>query len=589
MKITDAPALITTPFAQNGTRNDIPATGDGLGTGRASLATGFPDETMKPITAGGVPPFGADFNGILYVLSNAARFYGAGGHYKFNTDFASKIGGYPMGATVQASDNMGHWLNVVESNSTDPESGPSTGWLPLADHNGTATVTLTGNTTLTPLQAAKANLRFTGTPTGNVTVTFPAWTKRYSIINDCTGDQSIICTTGNGESISIKNGAKYEIGCDGKNLTVATVNASQVFAEPNKNVSSLDAPTVQQIINTLGSAAAHAASDFDASGSADTVQKNLDNYNNAAWDGINSAWNKGNDAQNRCGFLEYLLSGTKDRSFVYLGDPTEQGSLFKQGSGWFSCVYNHKVTMEVTPEGKINYSTIGWDQVTDKKIVSSGDETGLVKMNGQADISGVSAKDYAASQYQARQAWDKSVESSVAAAAAQKTADDGWNKAEDAQKKANKTAYTFQGTDDRNYWYIGDWGGVNSCLKGEDGWLTFQYHGKNIFQVNSDGLIVGGQIDVSKVINDYEYGDGFHKNLKTGLITQWGYASSSKYRDVWVTFPRAFSTTNYIVISLDVGAGGGSHYATSKSNTSCNIGKNGGNSDISCQFIAIGY
>ncbi|WP_414499581.1 hypothetical protein [Zymobacter sp. IVIA_12111.31 C1] len=273
MKITDAPALITTPFAQNGTRNDIPATGDGLGTGRASLATGFPDETMKPITAGGVPPFGADFNGILYALSNAARFYGAGGHYKFNADFASKIGGYPMGATVQASDNMGHWLNVVESNSTDPESGLSTGWLPLADHNGTATVTLTGNTTLTPLQAAKANLRFTGAPTGNVTVTFPAWTKRYSIINDCTGNQSIICTTGNGESISIKNGAKYEVGCDGNNLTIATVNASQVFAEPNKNVSALDAPTVQQIINALGSAAAHSASDFDAAGNADAVKK----------------------------------------------------------------------------------------------------------------------------------------------------------------------------------------------------------------------------------------------------------------------------------------------------------------------------
>ena len=271
MKITDAPLLITTPFAQNGTRNDIPVTSEGIDTGRASFTTGFPDETMKPITAGGTPPKGADFNGILYALTNAVRFYGAGGHYQFNGSFAAAIGGYPMGATVQASDNMGHWLNVVEANSTGPESGLSTGWLPLADHNGTATVNVGGNTTLTPLQAAKANIRFTGSPAGNSTITFPAWTKRYSIINDCAGDQSLICTTGNGESISIKNGAKYEIGCDGKNLTVSTVNASQVFAEPNKNVSSLEAPTVQQIINALGSAAAHAASDFDPAGAAGLV------------------------------------------------------------------------------------------------------------------------------------------------------------------------------------------------------------------------------------------------------------------------------------------------------------------------------
>ena len=177
---------------------------------------------------------------------------------------------------------MGHWLNVVEANSTGPESGLSTGWLPLADHNGTATVNVGGNTTLTPLQAAKANIRFTGSPAGNSTITFPAWTKRYSIINDCAGDQSLIRTTGNGESISIKNGAKYEIGCDGKNLTVATVNASQVFAEPNKNVSSLEAPTVQQIINALGSAASHAASDFDPAGSASNLEKRLGD--SAFWD-----------------------------------------------------------------------------------------------------------------------------------------------------------------------------------------------------------------------------------------------------------------------------------------------------------------
>lgn len=289
MKSTDAPSLITTPFAQNGTRNDIPTSDPGFSgddAGRAAFTTGFPDITMRPITAGGKPPFGADFNGVLYALSNAARFYGAGGHYRFNGSFAAAIGGYPIGATVQASDGMGHWLNVVEANGMDPESALSTGWIPLSDHNGTATVNIGGNTALTALQAAKANIRFTGSQPGNTTITFPAWTKRYSIINDCTGDQSLICTTGNGESISIKNGAKYEIGCDGKNLTVTTVNASQVFADPNKSVSSLDAPTVQQIIDALGSASKHNHEDYDLRDSAANVQRNLDIESAARKDAI---------------------------------------------------------------------------------------------------------------------------------------------------------------------------------------------------------------------------------------------------------------------------------------------------------------
>ena len=57
-------------FANASARADIPV--NQTDATRASYEQGFPALNMTPIAAGGVPPSGQDFNGILYDLSNAA-------------------------------------------------------------------------------------------------------------------------------------------------------------------------------------------------------------------------------------------------------------------------------------------------------------------------------------------------------------------------------------------------------------------------------------------------------------------------------------------------------------------------------------
>jgi hypothetical protein len=60
--------LFERPFANEGTKNIIPATNNET-TGLASQTNGFPAITQVPIKAGGIAPTRADFNGILYMLS----------------------------------------------------------------------------------------------------------------------------------------------------------------------------------------------------------------------------------------------------------------------------------------------------------------------------------------------------------------------------------------------------------------------------------------------------------------------------------------------------------------------------------------
>lgn len=70
--------LFERPFANEGTKNIIPATNNEA-TGLASQRNGFPAITQVPIKAGGIAPTRADFNGILYMLSAFAYWQQSGG------------------------------------------------------------------------------------------------------------------------------------------------------------------------------------------------------------------------------------------------------------------------------------------------------------------------------------------------------------------------------------------------------------------------------------------------------------------------------------------------------------------------------
>jgi hypothetical protein len=97
--------------------------------GAASLNDGFPGLTMTNPASGGVPPFGIDFNGILFVLSSWAAFFAAGQYPKYDATLQAAMGGYALGAEIQQAANpLAWWTSTVANNMTDPDTGGA-GWL----------------------------------------------------------------------------------------------------------------------------------------------------------------------------------------------------------------------------------------------------------------------------------------------------------------------------------------------------------------------------------------------------------------------------------------------------------------------------
>lgn len=98
---------------------------------RASFDTGFPSINFQPITAGGQPPSGKDFNGVLFMLSQYA-YSMQGGQSIVTHDAATQaaIGGYPINALLAKEGGFGYWLSIVDANASDPDTGGA-GWSSL--------------------------------------------------------------------------------------------------------------------------------------------------------------------------------------------------------------------------------------------------------------------------------------------------------------------------------------------------------------------------------------------------------------------------------------------------------------------------
>src|SRR5258707_14159508 len=87
---------------------------------QASFTDGFPPSTMTPEASGGLPFFGQDMNGILYMMSANIAALAAGALPVFSATRASAIGGYPAGALVAMDSGNGYWLCITAANSTGP-------------------------------------------------------------------------------------------------------------------------------------------------------------------------------------------------------------------------------------------------------------------------------------------------------------------------------------------------------------------------------------------------------------------------------------------------------------------------------------
>ena len=134
----DNPKLIPVPFAKNSTlKNEIPVdravnTPDAC----ATYKDGFPPVTMTAIASGGIPPDGKDFNGVLNDLSSTISHVNKGGRFKFDSEFATEIGGYPKGAILLSDTLHSEYISLIDGNKSNFNvSVDSTKWAAYAGHD----------------------------------------------------------------------------------------------------------------------------------------------------------------------------------------------------------------------------------------------------------------------------------------------------------------------------------------------------------------------------------------------------------------------------------------------------------------------
>jgi hypothetical protein len=226
MQTSSQPKLLPVPFADGGSKETIPVASQiGITAGRASYTDGFPPLTRTPLAAGGVPPFGTDFNGVLNDITAAIRWKQSGAGYNFDSTFSATISGYPKGAKLTNSTFDGFWLNTVDGNTSAPEAADAslTGWVPSESYGVTNITGLSGTSiALSSLQASKDRITLSGTLTSNIIITLPAWIKKWTVLNNCSGAFSVTMKTPNGTGTAIPSGTNAIIQGDGVNIFPAT-------------------------------------------------------------------------------------------------------------------------------------------------------------------------------------------------------------------------------------------------------------------------------------------------------------------------------------------------------------------------------
>lgn len=111
----------------------------GIQPGYASLTDGFVPLNFTPIAAGGIPPFGQDFNGILKQITQWSQWAQAGGPIKYDGTFAAAISGYPRGAVIGSNLVEGNvFMSIADNNATDPDDPlTSANWVTAPGTAGT--------------------------------------------------------------------------------------------------------------------------------------------------------------------------------------------------------------------------------------------------------------------------------------------------------------------------------------------------------------------------------------------------------------------------------------------------------------------
>lgn len=129
MPVTNPSRTITTTWAGFAPPADVNPVPDADQTGTnprgASFDTGFPTITLTPSSSGGLPPDGADMNGVLNIITSHVRHLNIGRLYKFDAAVSTAIGGYDIGTVLQANDGLAAYVSTVDNNTIDFNITPS--------------------------------------------------------------------------------------------------------------------------------------------------------------------------------------------------------------------------------------------------------------------------------------------------------------------------------------------------------------------------------------------------------------------------------------------------------------------------------
>lgn len=233
-----APVQLITPFAQGATGsliNNVPLVPfGGQPAGQVAYSTGFTITNFTAIASGGVPPWGADMNGLLFNATEAQIYAQAGYVYPFNATFSTGVGGYPKGGRVAMTSGLGLWISTADSNTTNPDTAANAGWVAALANQGASTVSgITGGTvTLTNNELNAPLLLLTGTLTSNASVVLGlSQGASYTVQNLTTGAFTLTVGGATGSVITLTQGSAngQTVYCDGTNWYTSSFSGAGIY------------------------------------------------------------------------------------------------------------------------------------------------------------------------------------------------------------------------------------------------------------------------------------------------------------------------------------------------------------------------
>jgi cytoskeletal protein CcmA (bactofilin family) len=173
--------------------------------GAASYTDGFPPLTFTPVSAGGVPPYGADMNGVLNQMTQWDQWAQAGGPIRYDAIFQSAIGGYPAEARVGSNTTTFLvWQSTADNNTTNPDTGTAVNWQTPVFPDVSNATKMNPGLTVTGASTVGANLAFVGNGAVTPRKWLRVWNGNLSVMNNANLNE-IFTLTDAGDLSNLRN------------------------------------------------------------------------------------------------------------------------------------------------------------------------------------------------------------------------------------------------------------------------------------------------------------------------------------------------------------------------------------------------